>query len=508
MKVIFIYGDIMKRCVSLIISVILLSGVILVDASADEKTDPMDSIYKIIDGIIRWENSESSGFGDSVVNSEIAESAGSSAVDWFVFSMGRLGSNDDYQVYLDALEGYIKSNQNSIATDCQRVALTMLACGSDAMESGLLDKAVFSAINNDNLNEKTVNALVYALLVLDSVNYEIPEEANLSRSTLISGILCSRLDSGAFALNGNAPDTDITAMVIQAFAPYYNSQQMFTYEIDGQERKVSIREAVDSAVEYLSSIQLDDGDIPTWGKATCESTAQTIIALCSLGIDPSTDERFIKNGKSMMDGLIKYLADDGGFAHIADGNTVTSNSIATAQSLNALCAYCRMVNGYRNLYDIRSEQALDMYNRIGSLVEDIESMDADNTDGLSDLLNRYSEIPTEERFYVRNFYKLLDVLSEKGIENTADYNVDYDRNFSNISLVLTNVMLKRNMLNDGNTVLESPDSSVKPLESEIQSGNLTEARTKFNWVEVIILAAIGAAAVVVIILNHKRKNKR
>lgn len=495
----------MKKCVSLIISVILLSGIILVSASADEKTDMMDNIYQIIDRIIKWENSESSGFGDSVVNSEMAESAGSSAVDWFVFSMGRLGSDDDYQVYLSALDGYIKSNQNAIATDCQRVALTMLACGGDALEGGILDKAVFSAINNDNLNEKTVNALIYALIVLDSVNYEIPEGTNLSRSTLISGILCSRLENGSFALNGNVPDTDITAMVIQAFAPYYNSQQIFTYKINGQEQTVSIREAVDSAVEYLSSIQLDDGDMPTWGKATCESTAQTIIALCSLGINPSADKRFVKNGKSLIDGLMKYLADDGGFAHIADGNNVTSNSMATAQSLNALCSYCRMINGYRNLYDIRSEQGLDIYNKISSLIEDIELMDTDNTEKLNDLLNRYSEIPTEERFYVRNFYKLSDVLSEKGIDNTADYIADYERHSSNIGFDLTNVMTVRSMLNGGSTVLESPDSSVKPLDSEAQSGNLTEARTKFNWVEVIILVAIGAAAATVIILNHKKK---
>ena len=94
-----------------------------------------------------------------------------------------------------------------------------------------------------------------------------------------------------------------------------------------------------------------------------ESTAQVIVALCSLGINPNTDARFIKNGYSAIDGLMKYRnASDGGFYHsfVADpsnpsADPTQSNGMATEQSLYSLTAYWRYLNNMRNLYDFRPE---------------------------------------------------------------------------------------------------------------------------------------------------------
>ena len=75
-----------------------------------------------------------------------------------------------------------------------------------------------------------------------------------------------------------------------------------------------------------------------------------IIALCSLGIDPKTDERFIKNGNSVFDALMSFRLSDGSFAHGIDEKE--GNNIATEQAMLALCSMIKMRDGKR-LYDFR-----------------------------------------------------------------------------------------------------------------------------------------------------------
>ena len=495
----------MKRFISIILTISIFLCVMIVDASADENTDDINAVYETIEGIISWKNIENGGSSDSIINTDMIENAGSSIYDWFVLSMGRLGKNDDYDAYTAALQEYVASGRSEIITDYQRISLTLSACGADDGESGALEKAVLSSLNDDNMSEKTVNALIYALLTLDSVQYGIPEGTNLSRTSLIIGILSSRLENGAFALSGSVPDTDITAMAIQALAPYYNSRQLFTYTSNGEDKTASVREVVDSAVDYLSSVQLDDGDMPSWGKATCEGTAQTIIALCTMGINPNMDERFIKNGNSLIDGLMKYSVKDGGFAHTVDGDDMTSNPLASVQSLYSLCAYCRLCNGYRNLFDMRQEQSGELYSEINSLIKSINSMNTDDEEVLGGLLERYSDIPINERFYVRNFSKLADALDDKGIENTADYSADDMYDSAEPAGTAVNVTERRTVAGEADSVIESPDSAVQPLPSEVQSSTAVKDHTEFNSTEVTILTVILLIAIAVILINHRRK---
>lgn len=495
-------GDVMKKIISFIMILNILFFTMAVNVSAEENTDDINIAYEAIYGVISWKNSE---IDSSVINETMIENAGTSAYDWFVFSLGRLGKDYDYSAYAEALLEYAVSDKSETVTDFQRIALTLTACGNTQKIGDILNKAVFSELNDENLNEKTANVLIYALLTLDSLHYKIPEDISLSRTSLISGILSSQLENGAFTLSGNSPDTDVTAMAIQSLAPYYNSEQIFTCTSNGKEKSITVREAVDSAIEYLSSIQLNDGDMPSWGKATCEGTAQTVIALCTMGINPDKDERFVKNGNSLIDGLMKYSVSDGGFAHTVENANAVSNSFASVQSLYSLCAYCRLCNGYRSLFDMREEQSEELYNKINNLIKSIDLLNTDNSDDLNKLLKEYSEIPLSERFYVYNFYKLSDILKEKGIENTADYTADdmYDTDCT--TGVPVNVMSQRTDIAENKTIIGSPDSAVQPIPSQIQSSTAIKDHTQFNIIEVTVLIAIGIAAAAVLIINHRRQ---
>ena len=124
-------------------------------------------------------------------------------------------------------------------------------------------------------------------------------------------------------------------MALTALAPYYKEDSR-------------VKESADRAVLWLSENQNSDGTYSSWGTVNSESCAQVTVALTSLGIDPNKDERFIKNGKSVLDGLLGFYT-DGGFKHVSTGKL---NAMATEQGYYALTAYFRFTGGKTSLYDM------------------------------------------------------------------------------------------------------------------------------------------------------------
>lgn len=134
-------------------------------------------------------------------------------------------------------------------------------------------------------------------------------------------------------LSGTGLDVDTAAAMLPALAPYYNSD-------------TAVKTAVDKTVTWLSAQQGAGG---TW-RNNANSTAQVVVGLAALGIDAHTDTRFVKSGKSAVEGLLSFaLADGTGFGY---GGNVTYNNMATEQGFRALVAYARMKEGGKayNLY--------------------------------------------------------------------------------------------------------------------------------------------------------------
>ena len=132
-----------------------------------------------------------------------------------------------------------------------------------------------------------------------------------------------------------ASDPDITGMALTALYPYRD--------------QAAVAEACGEAFDCLSAIQNDDGTYSSGGAKCSESCSWVIVAATTWGINPDTDSRFIKNGKSVVDGLLAhYLPDSATFQHIIGAG---SNAMATDQSCYALVAYDRFLNGEAALFD-------------------------------------------------------------------------------------------------------------------------------------------------------------
>lgn len=129
---------------------------------------------------------------------------------------------------------------------------------------------------------------------------------------------------------------------------------------------MKVQEAIDKAVARLSEMQDEDGGYSTSYDgttkiATSESISQVVTALSALGINADTDPRFVKNGNSVIDALLRYYVNGGGFKHVMDGEL---DGMATEQAYYALTAYYRFLTGKTNLYDMT-----DTINKGGDPVE-------------------------------------------------------------------------------------------------------------------------------------------
>ncbi|MBS6736362.1 MAG: hypothetical protein KH275_14465 [Clostridiales bacterium] len=296
------------------------------------------------------------GSQSQILNSSFLSGVSSTNTDWTVFSLARLGIEENYSGFLASAEAYVADMyaadpqyglSYNKATEWHRLSLAVLAAGGDpASVAGrnLIADGVYNCLIGDPWTQG-VNGAFWGLLALDSMGYQVPEGASYSRETLIQYILDQQTASGGWSLFGGSPDVDMTAMGIYSLAPYYAGDEQ-------------VRSAIDRGLSFLRSSVSADGDLSSDGDYNCESTAQAIVAFASMGIDPSTVTSQV-SGKSLLDGLAKYYnTNTGGFRHtMAD---TESNAMATDQALYAIAA-CRYYQNGLSVWDFRASARTSLY---------------------------------------------------------------------------------------------------------------------------------------------------
>lgn len=263
---------------------------------------------------------------------------GSIGGEWMVIGLARSG-RDVPEAYYDHALAYVQENldengrlHRAKSTDNSRLILALTAIGRDASDAEGYD-LLSGLADLDYVCRQGINGPIWALIAFDSGNYPVPE-GNVTRENLIGTILSAQLSDGGWALSGETADPDMTGMALQALAPYCDINS-------------SAAEAVENALAALSQMQDADGGYSGVDGPSSESIAQVIVALSALGIDADTDERFVKNGVSMLDALLSYYVEGGGFRHIPGGEL---DGMATEQAYYALTAYYRMLDGDTSLY--------------------------------------------------------------------------------------------------------------------------------------------------------------
>lgn len=265
--------------------------------------------------------------------------------DWTVLALTRSGfpvSRGWLDGYLTRAAAYVKELQGVLHqrkyTEYSRVVLTMTAVGQDPRDVGGYD-LLSPLLDFDAVTRQGITGCAYALLALDSGAYETPEGL---RQQYVDELLSRELEGGGFALSGVVADPDVTAMVLQALAPYGDQQ--------------AVTEAAERAFARLSALQQEDGGFMSYGVACSESAAQVILALDAWNL-PFDDNRFVKNGCTVTDALLTYWRPGAGFVHTADSNDGSVAIVSCEQGLLALSAIHRRSQGRGSLYTMTDVSA-------------------------------------------------------------------------------------------------------------------------------------------------------
>lgn len=273
---------------------------------------------------------------------------GTNAGEWTVLCLARGGyfakDNAYFTDYYNRIVATVNETAASVnmngalhknkSTDNSRLIVALSAIGKDATSVGDWNLVeAYSANDFTWIKKQGINGAIWALIALDSNNYVTTDTT--IRQQCIDYILGLQLEDGGWTLSGTVADPDITGMTLQALYNYREQEAVAT--------------ACAKAITCLSNMQQTSGGFLYGTSETSESAAQVIVALTTWGINPDTDSRFVKNGKSVVDALLAYYVENEKmFEHQLGAGT---NGMATDQASYALVAYERFVNGKTSLYD-------------------------------------------------------------------------------------------------------------------------------------------------------------
>ncbi len=343
----------------------------------------------IINGIIEY-NVEKGNFQscEEWIEKSFPENVGIST-EWYVLALSQWGKYN-FSPYEKALNEYLETKKVSSASTRLKFAFVLASMGS---ESEYIEETL-----ENSMGKQGIMSIVYGLHLLNN-GYT---HSSYTVESAVDELLNMQLSEGGWDLRKQSIDVDVTAMVIQALSPYYSLE------------KVKI--AVDKALLCVSKKMLDDCDFSSYGVPNPESGCQVIVALSSLGIDFISDQRFLKNGKNLLDGIIKYKMSNGSFSHSSDMKT---NENATVQVFYSLVAYEKMKNGKGSIYILnKKENDNDLSNSNNSsqsseLINSSESSEFINSENSSELFENSDVSLSGEDVSTESLEEEIDNNNEK-----------------------------------------------------------------------------------------------
>ncbi|MDR1439407.1 MAG: DUF4430 domain-containing protein, partial [Clostridiales bacterium] len=244
---------------------------------------------------------------------------GTSGGEWTILALARGGYADTayydgyYSRVLTEIGGKTQLDPNK-STENSRAILGLTAIGLDAANIAAASGAVnlvAPLADMEWVSKQGINGPIFALLALDAGSYELAG----AREALIAAILDAEAGGGGWGLAGT-PEPDLTAMALQALAPYRNSD-------------TAADAAINRAIAWLSGRTIADA----------EGLSQIIVAYSAFSLDPAS---YVAQ---LLDGY--YDAVTGGFTRNGSVNAMTSD-----QAAYALVAYDRYMKKLPALYNM------------------------------------------------------------------------------------------------------------------------------------------------------------
>lgn len=231
-------------------------------------------------------------------------------------------SNEQKQACLDKIISF--ADTATKPGDLSKAIIALRALGYDAKNVYTSDlrkidvvEKLTTLIDNKNSSVTNIYTLPYVIIALNQgEGYDTEEQINY--------LLKSALDSKDSWQSTKWGTDGLTPMIV-ALSSYYNKQE--------------VKVVLDESITILRNSQSENGNI---GNAS--SSGLAIVAFSSQNIDSDT---VIKNGKSLIDGLLTYVNED------LDGFKPVNNSFSTEQGFRGLIAW-QMAKNSQRAYDFKS----------------------------------------------------------------------------------------------------------------------------------------------------------
>ena len=337
-------------------------------------------------------------------------SLGSTYGEWAVLAeaRGNVSASVWYDKYLSNIAKSVASMNGKLDptstqtkhTEYSRVILALTALGEDATKFTGSNSTVYNLVeplfekngSTYRVSEQGNNGTAFALIALDSGNYYDNATGTTARNAWINSLLDAQISDGSWGIDADFPgsNVDMTAMVVQALAPYCSTN-------------ANVKDAVDKAVKWLSAEYQKTGDYDS-----SESAAQVIVALSALNIDAKIDSRFQHNGISVLSNFLSYADPNSkGFLHDKQPNS-TVNQMASEQAAYTLVAYDRHVNGSKRLYDmsdVTKRENADAQAVI-NLIAAIGPVGEGSYNAIAEARNAYNKLSAADKAKVENYNTL------------------------------------------------------------------------------------------------------
>lgn len=311
--------------------------------------------------------------------------------EWSVFTLLRDGQTlpqdrlDSY--YADVVTNAHSWKNNVLPTDVERTAVALNVMGKDITD---VDGINFVKLicNHPDLTRQGSNSLSWALIALDMNNTQIPADMQWSREKMIAELLNYQNEDGGFGLDKTGGSgIDITAMSLQALARYRNLPE--------------VAESVEKAVQYLAKAVETNLNL-----GNSESIAQVIIAMSVLNRDVVTEPGFGDELENLMSVLEKYMVEGKGFKHDKNGQV---DKMATAQAMQALCAYERFLHGESGYWDLQGTGPVeDPAEKVSSMIAALPDMiSAENAESIREARDAYEALTDAQKKRVKNLDRLV-----------------------------------------------------------------------------------------------------
>ncbi len=316
--------------------------------------------------------------------------------EWSIYTLMRDGQTlpkqklDNY--YDDVVTTVRAWNDNILATEVERTAIALNIMGKDITNIDGVN-LVELICNHPNLTKQGGNSLAWALIALDMNNTAIPADMKWSRERMVTELLAYQNADGGFGLDQSGTSgIDMTAMSIQALARYQKRDDVAT--------------AIDSGIAYLAKAAGKNLNL-----GNSESIAQVIITLAVLNRDIVAEPGFGDEMENIMSALSEYMIENEGFKHDKNGKV---DKMATAQAMQALCAYERFLNGESSYWDLRGTGPIDdpaakVSSMIAALPEQVSAADAELIQQVRDAYNALTE---SQKKRVTNLDRLIQAEKE------------------------------------------------------------------------------------------------